>query len=226
MFFRNFYDNLRFFKDNYNRLDENALRWLKPGVMQLFFSLPMLAIGYHFENVETCSIDDISEVLILLGFVMTIFALIHIILGLLTHYEEGTDEEKECFKFTTYAYSTAPIFGTYWFIVIGTGITQFVLQCWAWTVFLGSWPFDSMPSVDYNNKSSENFCEKTPFQAAFVFLAFDMSIGLIVLFSWFWKLFKWCGLCCCGCDNPNAYRFFNFIQCITCRDQSYVPIIE
>ena len=81
---------------------------------------------------EACSIDDISEVLILLGFVMSIFALIHIILGLLTHYEE-----KECFEFTARAWSKAPIFSTYWVIVIGTGITQFVLQCWAWPVFLG-----------------------------------------------------------------------------------------
>ena len=107
---------------------------------------------------EACSIDDISEVLILLGFVMSIFALIHIILGLLTHYEE-----KECFEFTACAWSEAPIFSTYWVIVIGTGITQFVLQCWAWDVFLGKWPFGPIPSVDYNNKSAENFCEKTPY---------------------------------------------------------------
>jgi hypothetical protein len=50
LFFRNFYDILPFFKDNYNRIDENALRWLKPGIMQLFFSVPMLAIGYYFDQ--------------------------------------------------------------------------------------------------------------------------------------------------------------------------------
>ena len=50
--------------------------------MQLFFSLPMLAIGIYFEDVDTCSIDHISEYLVLLGVVMTTFALIHISLGM------------------------------------------------------------------------------------------------------------------------------------------------
>jgi len=231
-----FTDILRFCEDNYNRItwcgiDENVLRWLKPGFMQLFFSLWNIGFGYYFEDVETCSIDDISEVLKVLGFVMATFALIHIILGLLTHCSNENDE-KGYLKFTTCAWTTVPIFSTYWVIVIGTCITQIVLQTyWAWPVFLGKWPSEAVPSVDYNDKTAENFCEKTPFMTAFVFLVFDMIIGCIVIFSWFWKLFKWCGLCCCCCccdycGNPNADRLFRFIQRITCREQPYVPIIE
>ena len=134
----------------------------------------------------------------ILGVVMTIFAMTHLTLGLLTHLGNREDE-KGCFKFTTAAWSRYPIFSTYWAIVIGTGITQFALHWWVWPVFLGSWPFGPIPSTDYNDKSAERFCEKTHFQAAFVFLVIDMIIGLIVIFSWFWKLFKWCGLCCCCC---------------------------
>ena len=159
----------------------------------------MLGFGHYFEDVDTCSIDNISEKLSSLGVVMTIFAMTHISLGLLTHYEENREDEKSCFKFTTWAWSRFPIFSTYWGIVIGTGITQFALHWWVWPVFLGSWPFGPIPSTDYNDKSAERFCEKTHFQVAFGFLVIDMIIGLIVIFSWFWKLFKWCGLCCCCC---------------------------
>ena len=84
LFFRQIHDIQRFFQNILQ--DETALRWLKPGFMQLFFSIPMLAFGRYFEDVEICSIDNISEKLISLGVVMTIFASIHIILGLLTHY--------------------------------------------------------------------------------------------------------------------------------------------
>jgi len=204
----------RSFKDNYNSIDESgALRWLKPGFMQFIFNFPMLAIGYHFRDVETCSIDDISEVLERLGGVMTISGLIHIIFGLLTHWCNG----KGCFKLTTWAWTTVPIFSTYWVIVIGTGIAQFALQCKAYPVFFGTWPCEAMPSVDYDDKFAENFCEKAPFMIAFGLLAFDMIIGcLVILYGWIWTLFNWCGLCCYGCDNPNAYQLcttFEYRQC-------------
>ena len=167
-FFRTFpslYDIQRYFKDHYNRIridESGALRWLKPGFMQLIFNFPMLAIGCHFGNVETCAIDDISEVLVLLGGVMTISAVFHIILGIFTHCCNANDE-KGCFKFLTWAWTTVPIFSTYWVIVIGTGIAQFALQCKAYPVFFGTWPCEAMPSVDYDDKFAENFCEKAPF---------------------------------------------------------------
>ena len=86
----NFNNILRFFKENYNRMDEKGLRWLIPGLIQLPLSLAMLAIGYHFENLETCSIDrGVSEVLVVMGFVMSLFAMNYIILGLLTQFKGG-----------------------------------------------------------------------------------------------------------------------------------------
>jgi len=204
-------------------MNVSAWRWLIPGIMQLVFNVPMLVLGYYFEDVETCSIHYISEVLQHLGLVMTTFGLIHIILGILTHCSNENDE-KGCFKFTTWAWTTVPIFSTYWVIVIATGITQFILQCLAYPVFFGNWPFEAVPSVDYNDKSKENFCEEKPFMIAYVVLAVDMIIGIIViLYTWFWKFFKWCGLCCClcccGCDNPNAYRLCTTFPWRQCRDE-------
>ena len=71
-------------------MDEKGLRWLIPGLIQLPLSLAMLAIGYHFENLETCSIDrGVSEVLVVMGFVMSLFAMNYIILGLLTQFKGG-----------------------------------------------------------------------------------------------------------------------------------------
>lgn len=199
--------------------NEKASRWLRPGIMQLLFNLPLLVIGFYFEDVETCSIDDISDVLITLGGVMTISGVIHIILGIFTHCSNEKDE-KGCFKFTTWAWTTVPIFSTYWVIVIVTGITQFALQCLAWPVFFGKWPCEAMPSVDYNDKSAENFCKKIPFTIAFVLLAFDMIIGcLVILYGWFWTFFNWCGLCCYGCDNPNAYRLWTTFPYRQCFDE-------
>ena len=61
--------------------------------MQLLFNLPLLVIGFYFEDVETCSIDDISDVLITLGGVMTISGVIHIILGIFTHCSNEKDEK-------------------------------------------------------------------------------------------------------------------------------------
>ena len=160
LFFRQIQDIQRFFQNILR--NEKASRWLKPGIMQLLFNFPLLVIGFYFEDVETCSIDDISDVLITLGGVMTISGVIHIILGIITHCSNEKDE-KGCFKFTTWAWTTVPIFSTYWVIVIVTGITQFALQCLAWPVFFGKWPCEAMPSVDYNDKSAENFCKKIPF---------------------------------------------------------------
>ena len=156
----------------------------------IFYQWPKLGLGLDVEAE--------IQILSILGVVMTIFAMTHLSLGLLTHLGNREDE-KGCFQFTTWAWSRFPIFSTYWGIVIGTGITQFALHWWVWPVFLGSWPFGPIPSTDYNDKSAERFCEKTHFQVAFGFLVIDMIIGLIVIFSWFWKLFKWCGLCCCCC---------------------------
>ena len=56
--------------------------------MQLFFSIPMLGFGHYFEDMETCSIDrDVSEVLVVMGFVMSLIAMNYIILGILTQFK-------------------------------------------------------------------------------------------------------------------------------------------
>ena len=162
------------------------------------------------EILGTCSIDSrgLSEVFVVMGFVMSLFAMNYIVFGLLTQFKV-----KDCVEFTTYAY---------WPTVICTGITQFALHWWVWPVFLGSWPFGPIPSTDYNDKSAERFCEKTHFQAAFGFLVIDMIIGLIVIFSWFWKLFKWCGLCCCCCCCAHCLgmNYVNFLADFT--QSSYI----
>ena len=157
-----------------------------PGIMQFIFNFPMLVIGFYFGNEDTCSIDDISLVLIVLGLVMTTSALIHITLGLLTHYSNPNDE-KGCFKCTTWALTTLPISSTYWVIVIGTGITQIALQFWAYPVFFGNWPFEAVPSVDYTDNSVENFCEQIPFRYALItcfheFCNYESTIFFCLLF--------------------------------------------
>ena len=167
----NFYNILRFFKENYNKMDEKGLRWLIPGLIQLPLSLAMLAIGYNLENLETCSIDrDVSEVLVVMGFVMSLIAMNYIILGILTQFKI-----KDCVEFTTYAY---------WPTVICTGITQFVLQTWAYNVLFGSVYYK-----EYNNKS----CEKTPFISAIVILIIDTVYSFIVFIKMIYKMCKWCG---------------------------------
>ena len=167
----NFNNILRFFKENYNRTDEKGLRWLIPGLIQLPLSLAMLAIGYNLENLETCSMDrDVSEVFVVMGFVMSLFAMNYIILGLLTQFKV-----KNCVEFTTYAY---------WPTVICTGITQFVLQTWAYNVLFGSVYYK-----EYNNKS----CEKTPFISAIVILIIDTVYSFIVFIKMIYKMYKWCG---------------------------------
>ena len=167
----NFYNILRFFKENYNKMDEKGLRWLIPGLIQLPLSLAMLAIGYNLENLETCSIDrDVSEVLVVMGFVMSLIAMNYIILGILTQFKI-----KDCVEFTTYAY---------WPTVICIGITQFVLQTWAYNVLFGSVYY-----VEYNNKS----CEKTLFISAIVILIIDTVYSFIVFIKMIYKICKWCG---------------------------------
>ena len=135
---------------------------------------------------------------------------------------ENRENERGCFnRFTTYcASSRFPIFSTYWFIVIGTGITQFALHWWVWPVFLGSWPFGGpIPPTDFNDKSAERFCEKTPYQVAFGFLVLDMIIGFFyVILGWFWKLFWWCGWCCC-CSRKSNVQTVPFVRLSDLNDE-------
>ena len=94
----------------------------------------------------------------------------YIILGLLTQFKV-----KDCVEFSTYAY---------WPTVICAGITQFVLQTWAYNVLFGSVYY-----VEYYNKS----CEKTPFISAIVILIIDTVYSFIVFIKMIYKMCKWCG---------------------------------
>ena len=55
--------------------------------------------------------------------------------------------------------------GTLWAIVVVTGLAQFGVLIWASVVVFGAYK-----TWDYEDKSSENFCEYTPFMLAFVIL--------------------------------------------------------
>merc|ERR1711971_1523574 len=105
-------------------LDEIRKRWMYNGIWQLPLNLTMIAIGFHFDHLEFCSIDCVTSVLKAMGFVMGFFATICICTAFSTFCDQG--EIEVCYPCTTDL------------IIIFTAIIQFGLQIWASVVVLGS----------------------------------------------------------------------------------------
>ena len=134
-------------------MDEIRKRWMYNGIWQLPLSLAMLAIGFHFDHLEYCSINCVASVLKAMGFVMIMFATICI-----------------CTAFSTFCDQVPPDYTTDSIITI-TVIIQFGLQIWASIVVFGS-----VSNWQSTNKSSDYFCEKTPF----------ISLIVIWIIEWVW----------------------------------------
>lgn len=134
-------------------MDEIRKRWMYNGIWQLPLSLAMLAIGFHFDSVEFCSINHVTSVLKAMGFTMILFAKICIGTAFSTFCDQ---DEIEC---TTDS------------IIIIFAVIQFALQIWASIVVLGS-----VSNWQSNDKSSDYFCEKTPF----------ISLIVIWIIEWVW----------------------------------------
>ena len=115
------------------------------GIIKLALSIAMIVIGDQYNNLEACSIQ-ISQVLEVMGGLMLFIAILDIMLGLAF----GT-EAVEC--------------GTICAIVVVTRLAQFGVQIWASVVVFGAYK-----TWEYEDISSENFCEYTPFMFAFVIL--------------------------------------------------------
>ena len=130
------------------------------GICQLPLSLAMLAIGFNFDNVEFCSIDDVSPILKAMGGTMIWFATMSIGMTF-------CDQDKiEC----TTDSMLVKLLKTD-LITILTAIIQFALQIWASIVVFGS-----VSNWQSTNKSSDYFCEKTPF----------ISLIVIWIIEWVW----------------------------------------
>ena len=134
-------------------MDEIRKRWIYNGIWQLPVSLTMLAIGFVFDHVEFCSINDVTPVLKAMGLTMIFFATVCI-----------------CTAFSTFC-DQDPIVYTVDSIIIFTGVIQFALQIWASVVVFGS-----VSNWQSTNKSSDYFCEKTPF----------ISLIVIWIIEWVW----------------------------------------
>jgi len=140
-------------------MDEIRKRWIYNGICQLPLSLAMLAIGFNFDNVEFCSIDDVTPVLKAMGITMIWFATVCIGTAFSTFCDPGEIEFQLKVKWYTDS------------IIILTAIIQFALQIWASVVVFGS-----VSNWQSTNKSSDYFCEKTPF----------ISLIVIWIIEWVW----------------------------------------
>ena len=124
------------------------------GIITLPLSIAMIVIGDQYNTLDSCSIQ-ISQVLEVMGGLMLFLAILYIIVGLAF----GTEANVEC--------------GTLWAIVDVTGLAQFGVLIWASVVVFGAYK-----TWEYEDNSSENFCEYTPFMFAFVILIIkDLELG-------------------------------------------------
>ena len=117
------------------------------GMIHLPLSIAMIVIGDQYNTLDSCSIQ-ISQVLEVMGGLMLFLAILDIMVGLAF----GTTVDFEC-----------PI-------VVVTGLAalslaEFGVQIWASVVVFGAYS-----TWEYEDKSSENFCEYTPYMFAFVIL--------------------------------------------------------
>ena len=125
------------------------LRLLDPtlisnGIIKLALSIAMIVIGDQYNTLDACSFQ-ISQVLEVMGGLMLFNAILFIILGL---------------AFCTETIDCGAICA-----IVVTCLAQFGVQIWASVIVFGAYQ-----TWDCEDKSSENFCEYTPFMLAFVIL--------------------------------------------------------
>ena len=135
------------------------------GIIQLPLSIAMIVIGVQYNTLETCSIEEMSTVLKVMGGLLLFVAILNIMqgLGLLFCASEKW--------FTICVIASSPI-------VFVTCIAQFGVQIWASVVVFGAYS-----TWEYNDKSSEFFCEYVPFMFAFSTLIINWLLLAIVCFT-------------------------------------------
>jgi hypothetical protein len=111
------------------------------GILKLPLSIAMIVIGDQYNTLDSCSIEGVSTVLEVLGGLSLFIAILYILVGL-------TDSSVASFPF-----------------IVVACLAQFGVQIWASVVVFGAYK-----TWEYDDKSSENFCEYTPFMFAFVIL--------------------------------------------------------
>ena len=114
------------------------------GIIKLALSIAMIVIGDQYNTLDACSIQ-ISQVLEVMGGLMLFNAILFIILGL---------------AFCTETIDCGAICA-----IVVTWLAQFGVQIWASVVVFGAYK-----TWEYEDNSSENFCEYTPYMFAFVIL--------------------------------------------------------
>ena len=133
------------------------------GSIQLPLSIAMIVIGVQNNTLESCSIEKISTVLKVNGGLLLFVAILKILQGL-----SAFCASEKWFNFWLIASSP---------ILIVTGIAQIGVQIWASVVVFGAYS-----TWEYNEKSSENFCEYGAFMFAFVTLIFNWLLFVIASF--------------------------------------------
>ena len=104
----------------------------------------MIVVGDQYNTLDACSFQ-ISQVLEVMGGLMLFNAILFIILGL---------------AFCTETIDCGAICA-----IVLTWSVQFGVQIWASVIVFGAYK-----TWEYEDNSSENFCEYTPFMLAFVIL--------------------------------------------------------
>ena len=147
-------------------MDEIRKRWMYTGICQLPLSLYMGLIGFKFEDLESCSIDNVTLVLKIMGLWMLTFATICI------GHAFSTDCDNDI----------SDLINSYWPIIIFFAVIQFGLQIWASIVVFGS-----VSNWQSNDKSANYFCEKTPFISLIVICIIEWVLLGIMVFKLYRK---------------------------------------
>ena len=137
-------------------------------IIQLPISIAMIVIGLQKNNSESCSIEGISTVLKVMGGLLLFIAILNIMQGLSIY-----AAEKWAIMGQIASGPNGPI-------IVVTGLAQLGVQIWASVVVFGAYS-----TWEYDDKSSENFCEYGLFMLAFVtviihglFLVLSCAIGV------------------------------------------------
>ena len=125
------------------------------GILILPISIAMIVIGDQYNPLDSCSIQ-ISQVLEVMGGLALFTAIFYIMVGL--------------------ACDTTVEFP----IKVVTGLAHFGVRIWASVVVFGAYS-----TWEHDDKSSENFCEYTPFMFAFVILIIQWVLfGINIIMGW------------------------------------------
>ena len=127
------------------------------GIIQLALSIAMIVIGDRYNTLDSCSIQ-ISQVLEVMGGLMLFIAILEIMVGLVF----CTEAIDEC--------------GTICAIIVVTSLAYCGVLIWASVVVFGAYK-----TWEYEDNSSENFCEYTPYMFAFVILIIQWLGGVGII---------------------------------------------